>query len=81
MAKVPETAPTNVVDIEEVILGAEEFARRKAAYPSGVLRKVVKLTDAQKAQIRSARLLKVSELAKHFGVSATTIANIRNSSK
>lgn len=81
MSKKPETMPENVVDLEEMILGPEEFARRKAAHPDGVLRRVVKLTDAQKAQIRSSKLLKVSELAKFFKVSPTTIANIRNSAK
>lgn len=87
MSKKPETVggDAGVIDLEEIVLvqelgeeaGKAEYARRKAAHPDGVLRKVVKLTDAQKAQIRSAKLLKVSELAKHFKVSPTTIANIR----
>lgn len=85
MSKKPETVPENVVDLEEMVLigqlgeeaGRAEFARRKVAHPDGLGRKVVKLTEEQKAQIRSSRLLKVSELAKHFKVSPTTIANIR----
>lgn len=92
MSKKPETVmdvPSNVVDLEEAILiaelgeeaGKKEFARRKAAHPDGVLRKVVKLTDAQRAEIRSCKLLTVKELAKHFKVSPTTIANVRNAGK
>lgn len=91
MSKKPETVEvaSNVVDLEEIVLvselgeeaGRAEYARRKAAHPDGVLRKVVKLTDAQRAQIRSSKLLTVKELAKHFKVSPTTIANVRNAEK
>lgn len=79
MSKKPEAVevPANVVDLEEIILGKEEYAKRRAAFPEGLGRKVTKLTDADRAAIRAAKFVKVAELAKHFKVSATTIANIR----
>lgn len=67
-----------VIDLEEQILGKEEFAARRAKFPEGITRVVRKLTDAERATIRNAKLLKNTELAKHFRVSVTTIANIRS---
>lgn len=67
-----------VIDLEESILGKEEFARRKAQFPQGLVRGGRKLSEAQCAAIRSSKLLKTAELAKHFGVSVTTIQNIRS---
>lgn len=69
----------SVIDLEEAILGKEEFARRREQFPDGVTRVVRKLTDSERASIRGAKLLKNAELAKHFRVSVTTIANIRKS--
>lgn len=82
-AKKPEAVKPDpaVIDLEEAILGKDEFARRKAQFPQGVSRTIVKLTDEQRAAIRASKLLKNKELAKHFKVSVTTIANIRNADK
>ncbi|AXH77934.1 MAG: putative HNH endonuclease [Microviridae sp.] len=66
-----------VLDLEEAILGKEEFAKRRAAFPQGIARVVKKLTEGERASIRAVKHVKNAELAKHFGVSVTTIANIR----
>lgn len=82
MSKKPEGVETvGQVDLEELILGKEEYARRRAEFPEGVTKSVKKLTDAERAQIRAAKFVKVAELAKHFKVSPTTIANIRSGRK
>lgn len=80
MSKKPETVPAGagVTDLEELILGKEEYERRRAANPDGLVRVARKLTAADRDAIRAAKFVKVVELAKHFGVSATTIANIRS---
>lgn len=76
----PKASKSSFVSPDEAILGKDVLAERMVQFPAGIgPGRVSRISDADKASIRASRFARISELAKHFGVSVTTIRNVRKS--